>query len=482
MISRFWRLTKPMIRVRDPASPEGGAWTGSREGRRPRRLIALLGPARGEMPGLAMLGGLLIGSLWLLFGVMQDMIAGDPLVKADWSVLHLLLSLRVEWAAQAAAAISEFGGGSVILAVAAATLLWLDRRRAWRAMAHGVAAIMGAILFSAGLDFALQRPPPVYRQPGWSLLPFPGGHLAVFAALLGFLAVLICREAGTRRRIAVVTATLGFIAALMAAKLYLGGEFLSTALEAAAFGIAWAALLGVAYLAGEAEAIRPGGLGAVVAGVLILAGAVNIAAVHRADMRRYALNPETRTISIADWQRDGWASLPARRLSLFGDFDQPFTLQWLGGIAGLKAALLAHGWTPPVRWTPGSVLEFTAPRLDPAALPVLPRLESGRAEGLVMIKTKGVATGERLVLRLWQSDVLVPPSEGAAPEGMRPIWIGTVTKEAVQKMAFLLDIPHDTGTPDRPLRRLAAAIPHGRVVRRPGRAAVLGFSHQGSAR
>lgn len=446
-------LTNLMIQLRGPVL----IWASSGEGWFHRQIISLLDPARTELPGLATLGALLLGSLWVLFGVLQDLLAGDPLVQADHAVFHLLLSLRAPWAVQLASAISELSSGIVLMAVAGIAAIWLDRQHAWRAVVYTIGSVIGAIFFSAAFDLALQRRRPSYMQPDWSLFPFPGGHLAVVAALLGFLTVLICRKASMKSRIAAAAATIVFVATLTFCRLYLGIEFLSTALEGLAFGFAWSALLSLAYLAREAEPMRPAGLGVAVAATFILVGSANISLAHRTDMRHYSLPIQTRILSLADWRQGGWASLPARRLALFGEFDQPFTVQWAGGIRSLKTNLEAHGWRLPPSWTLHSALEFLSPHVHLLSLPVLPRLASGRVEHLVMIKRR-MPKAKRLVLRLWRSDVLV-----SAPDGrLMPIWIGMVTSEHIKRIFSLLNIPESRSSVS--LRHLISSFPCSRIV------------------
>lgn len=440
-------------------------WARSRNTWFRRQVISLLDPATTELPGLTVLGLLLIASLWLLFGVLQDLIAGDPLVQADRSVLHLLLSLRVGWATQIAVALSEITSGAVALAVAGAALVWLNHRQAWRAMAYGVAAVLGAVLFSAGLDLAIHRPQPLVPVSGWRLLPFPGGHLAVFAALFGFLTVLMCRELTTRYRILISILTIVFVIALAFSRLYLGAEYLSVALESVAFGTAWAALLSIAYLARKAEVLRPIGLGVMTATALVVVGIVDITMTHHTDMRRYALKTETITMSLTKWQRGGWTNLPRRRLALFGEFDQPFTVQWLGSPATLRSDLLTHGWTLPPPWNFRSMLEFLSPHVDLALLPVLPRLASGRSEGLVMIRRRsGTAYADRQVLRIWRSNVVIPLPDGA----MARLWIGTIVLERVRRLFSTLNVTLDARNLNKPLYQLAEALPNDRIVRRHG--------------
>lgn len=439
-------------------------WARSRDGWLGRRIMALLDPERTELAGLAILGALLVGSLWLFFGVMQDLIAGDPLVQADRAVAHFLLLLRVEWLAQVAVAISEFGSGPVALAVVAATLLWLDRQHAWRAMGYELAAAAGAISFAAGLDLALRRPAPLYHAPGWGILPFPGTHLAVFAALLGFLAMVACRGVTWRRQIAAALATGGFLAALAFSRLYLGADYLSTALEVLAFGMAWAALLSIFYLMRAAEPAPVRGLGAVIALAISVAGGAAVVLGHASDMRRYAVVPQTVTYTEAEWLNGAWTRLPVRRLSLLGSFERPFVMQWLGSLHVLSADLERQGWQVSSRWRPISALQFLAPRPNPALLPVLPSFESGRVEGLAMIRTgHGLPADERVVLRLWRSDAIVPEGAGR----LRSIWIGTLGIERVGRMFSLVNVPQGIRAPDSLTRAVAAALPGARLRHRP---------------
>ena len=439
-------------------------WASARDTWFRHQVLSILDPRRTELRGLAVLGALLIGSLWLLIGVLEDLIAGDPLVRADEAVLHLLQSLRVDWADQLATAMSELGDGTVTLVVAGVALLWLDWRHAWRAMAYGIAAVIGAILFSAGVDLAIQRPQPIYIRAGWSLFPFPGGRIAVATALFGFLTVLIGCEVGVRLRLSIATAATAFVAILAFSRLYLGAEWFSTAAAGVTFGLTWAALLSIAYLVRRPDSVRPVSLCVIAGLTLALAGGANIALTHHSDMLRYAIEIKPRAMTLSEWRQDEWASLPVRRLDLLGEFEQPFTIQWLGDLGALKSDLLAQGWTPPVTWTLRSTFGWLSPHVDLAALPVLRRLNSGRAEGLVMIKTGApLSADERLVLRLWRSDVVV----STPGVGMASLWIGTVAEERAESVLSLLTVVEERWDMNAPLHLLAPAIQSTRTIRRP---------------
>jgi undecaprenyl-diphosphatase len=424
---------------------------------------ALLDPDRTELPALLALGAVLLASLWLLFVILKNLIAGNLLVQADEGIFNLLESLRVEWGDSLATAVAELGDGAVTLAVAAAAVIWLATWRAVRAAIYGGAAVGGAVLFAAAIGSVLPRPQPIGGHAGRILLSGPGSHVAVAVALYGLLTVLIGREVGLRWRLAFATGSSGLIAALAFARLYLGADWLSTIMVSLTFGVAWVALLSLAYVSRTSPTVRPVGLLLATLVTLALLGGLNISRTHRADLRRYAVAVTTRTMTPADWQDTGWETLPLHRLDLVGEFEEPFTIQWAGSPDALRARLVRDGWTAPASWLSWSALGWLSPQVTPGALPVLPRLNNGRVERLVMVKTGSpLAADERLVLRMWRSDVVMPST---APLPIR-LWIGTVVIERVTSVLSLGVIASETPDMKTPVHRLAADLTGARIMRR----------------
>lgn len=452
------RLALLTERLRRPAL----IWARARNTWIRREFLSLLEPGRKELPGLLALGAVLIASLWLLLAVLQDLIVGDPLVRADQVVFDLLQSLRVEWADSLAAALAELGDGLVTLAVAAVALLWLAWRGAPRAVIYVLAAVGGAVVFAAAIGLALQPLQPIATHGGRVLLPYPGAHVAVAVTLYGFLTVLIGREFGLRLRLGIATGASVLIAGLAFARLYLGADWLSIILVSLTFGTAWVALLSLAYLPRRPHTVRPVGLLVVSVLTLAVVGSANVGLAHHADMQRYAADVTTRSMTLAAWQQGGWRSLPPHRRDLFGQFEQPFTVQWIGDLDVLKTELLAHGWMPPASWASWSVLNWLSPQASPDSLPVLPRLGRGRAEGLVMVKTGAPEPAdERLVLRLWRSSVVVSTTDSIT----LPLWIGTVVIERIKPVYSLVSIASERSDLNAPLDRLADAVPGVRGIR-----------------
>jgi undecaprenyl-diphosphatase len=452
-------LSQMATRVRGPVYH----WAAEKDTWLRRRVLSLVDPSRTELPGLLALGMLCIAALWLLLGILEDVISGDPLVRADKAVFGLLQSLRVSAVDQVMIAITELGDGSVVIAVTLVTLFWLAWHRAWRAASYCAAAVAGTALFAVLLKFTLQLARPVSLYSGWNAFSFRSSHTTVSTALYGFLAVLIGREVGMRSRISTVLSAALLILLIALSRLYLGAHWLSDVAAGVAFGLAWIALLGIAYLQHAPTRIRAGGLAGVVSVALVAAGVAHIALAHGADTRRYAVELPVEQMTLEHWQEGGWATLPARRVDLFGLYEDPFVLQWVGSLDPLKTELSTHGWTAPVPWTFRTALEWLSPQASPASLPVLPRLNNGLSEKLVMIRTGGsMPTSERLVLRLWRSNVIVV-------DGTRslPLWIGTVSTERIKNVVSLAAFPMNAPGVGPPLHSLSLALPSARMAQRP---------------
>lgn len=443
-------------------------WAGEREGWFARALLAVLDPSRKELPGLALLAAIMLSSLWLFFGVLQDVIAGDPLVRANEAVFHFLQGLRTDWVDQAMVAITELGDVRVVAAVTLATLAWLAWRRNWRAAVHLIALAAIAALATVVLKVLLhvQRPEPI--GTGWDAFAFPSGHSLANAALYGFLAIITAWEIDARWRLPVSGTLALLVGAIAFSRVYLGAHWLSDVLAGTAFGVAAAALLAIAYLRHNPPRVGAVGLGATVALTLLVAGALHIEQRHAADMRRYAVRQRTQFVQLAAWWRHAWMHLPARRVDLIGGAEEPLTFQWAGRRAVLARELRGYGWHAPPRWTPRTAARWLDPHAALMSLPVLAHLESGHREALVLVHAAvtGQRSRQRFVLRLWRSNVEL--TGGASPRV--PLFVGTVTEERARRVADIMTVTHELPTYDAPRKLLSRALGHSRLATRSGTA------------
>jgi len=443
------------------------AW-GSRHRRVNRVIGGLLDPAQPAPKALLAMGVLLIGSAWLFLGVLEDVVTGDPLVRADQSLYQLMQSLRTPWGDRVMVFVTELGDGVVIALVATAVLVWLSWRRHWRAAGYWIAAIGFGQLAATVLKLVLQRARPLADlYDGLSAYAFPSGHATMSMVAYGFLAVLVARNFSLPRRWIVYALAALLIGVIAVSRLYLGAHWLSDVLGGLSLGLAWVSLLAIAYFRHPATVHIPQGLPHVALLALILVGGWHVAAQYSTDLQRYAPRVIVQHRDSALWWQEDWRRLSAYRQDLEGEFEQPLNVQWAGTLASLHERLGARGWREPATLRATTALRWLLPIPNLAELPVLPHVHDGRHESLLMIRSlnesqaRERATSDRqLVLRFWTTGIMLDPDEV-------PLWVGSVSLQEPRRILFLRP-PVTTREYDMPLALLMRALDgvEQRVVRR----------------
>jgi undecaprenyl-diphosphatase len=403
-----------------------------------RQILSLLDPERSELRGLISAGLVLIGATWLFLGVIEDVVTGDPLVRADRAVYALLQGLHSIIGDGVMTVITELGDSIVIIAIVSAATLWLMSQKAWRSALYLIVAVSGASLFNSGIKLILSRGRPIADlYQGISDYAFPSGHATVNSVLYGFLCVLVLRELRPLWRIPVAIIAASLVTLIALSRLYLGAHWFSDVVGGLAFGAIWVALLGTGYQLHRPDAIKPRGLIAVVVAALVLAGGINIERNFADDSARYAPITATRLMPRADWLAGAWQQLPVQRTDLIGEYQGPLTLQWAGSLDDFRERLTAQGWQPAPKLSLTTALTWIEPQPAPGALPALPLLQEGLAPRLTLIRVTSPTT--RLVLRLWSSHVLIE-ADGAT---QKPLWIGSIVEEELRPLIWPLTISAD---------------------------------------
>jgi undecaprenyl-diphosphatase len=443
------------------------AWSSTGDTRLRRIIFSLLDPSRPQLRGIALLALLLVAAAWLFLGILEDVVSGDPLVRVDTAIYHALQDLRTAPGDSAMIAITELGDPVVVIAVTIVVFLWLAWRRAWRTAAYWLVAIAGASALNTVIKVALHRPRPgELSYSGWSAFSFPSGHSTVNVVLYGFLAFLVVRELrpGWRLPVALVAASLVLLIAF--SRLYLGAHWLSDVIGGLAFGTVWLTALGLFHLRRRPEPVGPAGLLLVGCAALIVAGGFNIFRHHPSDIERYAVKTIVPTMVADAWWTDGWQQLPAQRIDLTGELEEPLTVQWAGSLSELQTTLASRGWRAPVAWTPLSALGWFTATPDPAGLPVAPLFASGRLPSLTLIRERNrEPTGSRFVLRMWAVDVEL------TNERPSPVWVGSAVEESIDRPFSLVTLAWRQPDMIRPREALETALEGGRLVARTDRLA-----------
>jgi membrane protein DedA with SNARE-associated domain/membrane-associated phospholipid phosphatase len=369
---------------------------------------------------------------WLFLGVLEDVVSADPLVFAGKSLHQVLQHFRTPVGDRVMIAVTELGDPGVALAVIAAVLAWLLWRRAWRDAKYWLAAVVFGELVVATIKAALHVPRPDGFAAAATSYSFPSGHASMSTVIYGFLAVLIAPALLAGWRWLPYAAAALLIGAIAFSRLYLGAHWLADVLAGVGLGSAWVAVLAIARQRHASAGAPIPGLAAVAGLAFAAAAAWHVASAHERDLERYAVRHAAREMPAIAWREDGWRSLPQFRRDLEGEREQPLNVQAAGELPRLREALLAAGWRAPPALTPQSALRWLlrSPTLD--ELPVLPQLNGGRFEALLLVRDApaGADPGEQLVLRLWPTRVRLEP-------GAIRVWVGTVATQRLRRLPLL---------------------------------------------
>ncbi|HVI91086.1 MAG TPA: VTT domain-containing protein [Dongiaceae bacterium] len=426
-----------------------------------RQMDALLDPERNEARAIGLVGIVLIGATWLFLGALEDVVTGDPLVRADRAVYSLLQSFRSSTGDALMTTITEMGDSLVVISVVCAATAWLLFRRAWRSALYLLVAVAGASLFNSGIKLILSRERPISDlYDGVSAFSFPSGHATVNFALYGFICVLILRNLSSAWRLPVVGLVLSLVTLIALSRLYLGAHWFSDVLAGLSFGVAWIALLGTGYQAHRQEMVEAKGLLAVVCAALITGGGLNAYLHYPTDVERYAPRSTTQQMSSAQWMAGGWQEMPVRRTDLIGEYEGPLTVQLVGDLDSLEQELLAHGWIKPRALSLANSLTWIESNPDPALVPTIPLLHEGLAPSLTLIYVQSASS--RLVFRLWRTGTVIN-STGAT---QKHLWIGAATQEELRPLIWPLTITAVKPDANTPRDSLIGLIPNSVLARR----------------
>jgi membrane protein DedA with SNARE-associated domain/membrane-associated phospholipid phosphatase len=415
-----------------------------RRGSGARIVRLLLDPASANGPALLLAMLLVLAGFWAFFSVLEDVLMQDPLVQLDQSLYAALQALRTEWGDTLMVVATTLGAATVIIPVIVAVALYFVWQRAWRTLGYWLTAAVVAELSVMAIKMILTRARP--NNPlyvGLEQFSFPSGHTTMSVVVYGFLAFLLARgkPAAVRATYALIAACLVTLIAF--SRLYLGVHWFSDVLASMSLGLAWVALLGIAYLCGMHHQTRPPVHGMPLALIVLatMAGAANwhITHYHSVEMARYDQPPAVQTV-LANWQTEGWRTLPAARAELDGEPEEPFSLQAAAPLPLLAAALASAGWQAPPPWSMQAALLWLLPDTPLPQLPVLPKFDHGASAKATFVKQ--LNPQERLVLRLWPSRYAV---QGEAGAPLHRLWHGTATVERLHHPAGLVSLIRTTG-------------------------------------
>jgi undecaprenyl-diphosphatase len=210
-------------------------------------------------------------------------------------------------------------------------------------------------------------------------------------------------------------------------------------------------LIGIAYDRHPAPPLPVKRLLIVTLLLITVAGTWQTQRYYTQELAHYSPPVEIHRITLSTWKTIGWEQLPVYRLDIEGSNEQPMNFQWAGSLEALQAELHQQGWTPTASVSPMNAMNWLAPEPGISTLPVLPQVNDGEHQQLLLVAPHTPEDSYLTVMRLW-------PSNQQLLNGNKPIWVGNVSKLFVEKkiplIAYLRTAPDFEG----PMQQLHAVL------------------------
>lgn len=392
---------------------------------------ALLDPEHPEARGMTVLTGLLLLASWALLVIPRHLAADSLLGNLDLYLFHWLQGLRSPLGDRLLIVVTELGDGLLLYSFTALLSLWLLARKHWRAALHWLitVACVGLLTEALKLYTAVERPP--LLNSAQMSYAFPSAHASLSVAVFGFLAVIVARELRNNWHWVPYSMAVFMVVAIGFSRLYLGVHWLSDVLAGWSLGLAWVALMGIAYRHHPAPAVSTKIFTPLAVSTLILLAGFYGSQQLDKDLAFY--RPLTTTpvsLNRSDWIDDGWKALPAYRDDLEARRIHPLDLQWSGEIQAIETHLKSRGWRTRKSADARDMLVLFNGDASLRELPVLPQVHQGESQQLLLVRD--LADDSRLLaLRLWKTEYRIGDQQS-------PLWVGNVSYLFVDERLRLL--------------------------------------------
>ncbi|MDQ0624910.1 MULTISPECIES: bifunctional DedA family/phosphatase PAP2 family protein [Paraburkholderia] len=371
----------------------------------------------------------------LFFGILEDVISGDPLTHVDQSVYRFMQSVRTPWGDSLLAGLATLGSTGTLAALIVAVALWMAWERRWRTVGYWLAAVLFSQLLIFALQLAMQRAAPNALMT--DAYVFPSNHVAATVIVYGFLAFLLARRVGMLEGLLVVTASTLVVIVVALAGVYFGRYWVSDAIGGAALAYVWVAIVALTAILRHPQPppARRWMPAVMLVTVLASVGVQSGVGMSGAPAGGLTLVPLPLThVTQQQWTDSVWKQLPCYRSDMGGDRKEPLTLQWVSDGDTLRRQLREQGWIEGTTLSVHSLLSLASPDVPATALPVLPKLNNGVPSSLVFMRP-GDTRNRRDVLRFWPSGYAVDNGTSAVP-----LWIGSIAHERLSRASWPLNL------------------------------------------
>lgn len=394
---------------------------------------------------LTLLGIVFLYTLLLLGGIIEDILAFDPIVEVDTRLDNLLYFYRDEMLVKGFLWVTLLGKTKVVLSVAllCTVLLWIRKKREfilpfWITLAgSGIFSLLGKVAFHRQRPLGIG----VFTEASFS---FPSGHATIAAAFYGFIVYYLWRQAQNWNiRLNVLFGGSALIIAIGFSRLYLGVHFLSDVLGGFLLGFMWL-IIGICmverHLFAGSEVKAPKYLPISVnltSAVLVIAELVFFihSGLHYKPTRnRPESSGATKPVTLDIVSSFDRYRLPLFTESITGKQQEPLNIIIVASEESLLvSAFKAAGWQPADPTTFGTVARTVKALLGNesySTAPIAPSFWDGKINDFGFEKpTPSHTVRQRHHVRLWKTDLVT--------RGNGSVFVGTVSLDEGMKWGLL---------------------------------------------
>ncbi|MEM9632159.1 MAG: VTT domain-containing protein [Pseudomonadota bacterium] len=403
------------------------SWFAKRDDRVSRWIAQNFDPAHPRSTGMLASALLLLISMPAFFWIMGEVAPGEPMVRADLAILNLFDSLRTPVGDKIMVFMTTLGDGVVVTGVTVAVAAYLFGRKAWRRGIGFVIAMAGTAMFVPLIKLLLHRSRPIELYAGADAYSFPSGHATLNAVLFGICAVLIAHDLKRWAKAGIFTVFATYVITIGFSRIYLGAHWMSDVLAGLLFGTAMVSAFAFVFGPIHNEKIGRATLAGIVVVTLAAFGGWHLSTSFDKALLTYEPRTSKEVMTASSWREYGWISVPARRIELNGDREEPLVIQYAGSLKRFADIAEKSGWQLPPKWSLTTAGGFVEGETPPDSLPILPRSQNGHQPDLVLIrKDAGKDVSGRWVLRLWPSQYEILESGR-----LQALYVGSVVHEDI---------------------------------------------------
>ncbi|SDR25737.1 bifunctional DedA family/phosphatase PAP2 family protein [Pseudovibrio sp. Tun.PSC04-5.I4] len=337
------------------------------------------------------------GFIWFTGAVAPGM----PMARADLAISNFFQIARTPVIDEIMVMITMMGDGMVTATVTFAAGIYLFARKAWRRATGFVIAIASSSIFVVITKALIGRYRPIELYSGADSFSFPSGHATINTVLVGVLAVLAAHDRSRLTKTVVYSIAATYAILIGFSRIYLGAHWLSDVLAGLLFGAGTVFFFSFVFGHIHNEKIGRNALIVISVIALALASVWHINANYATAAKAYEPRSESVVIQKSSWRVQDWRLLPANRVSLSGDLEEPIILQWSGTPEDLELRMKKLGWQNAPEWSVPTATGYLKGETPAGALPPVPHTNTGFLPALTMVYEND--QDHRQVFWLWET-------------------------------------------------------------------------------